>query len=153
MRRVLRARRAAAPVVADVEAAIDGIVARYVRAGVIDDARYAERKAGRLHRRGTSARHIRRKLALAGIAHEGIDRALDATRAELAADNDALDLRAALAFARRRRLGPFRAAAERTDRRDRDLAALGRAGFAYALARRVIDADDAETLLAEETPP
>lgn len=150
MRRVLRARREAAPIVADVEAVIDGIVARYVRSGIIDDARYAERNAARLHRRGTSQRYIREKLKLAGIDRDQTDRALDATRAELPGDATDLDLRAAVALARRRRLGPFRAAADRRERRNKDLAALGRAGFALDIARRVVDADDAATLLAEQ---
>jgi regulatory protein len=147
-RRVFNARRRDAPVVADVEAVIERIVARYVANGLIDDARYAERRAGSLHRRGVSSRHIREKLKLAGIARDGAELALDATREELDLDEADLDLRAAVALARRRRLGPFRATG-RPERRDRDLAALARAGFAFDIARRVIDADDAEALLAD----
>ncbi len=153
MRRVLKARRADAPIVADVEAVIDAIVARYGQAGIVDDARYAERKAGSLHRRGVSRRHIREKLRLAGIGHESARRALDATREELAIGGTQMDLHAALAFARRRRLGPFRATAERREWRAKDLAALGRAGFDLDVARRVIDTDDPETLIAPDTSP
>ena len=51
-----------------------------------------------------------------------------------------------MALARRRRLGPFRAEAERADRRHRDLAAMARAGFALAVARKVIDAADVAAL-------
>jgi regulatory protein len=149
MRRVFQARRDNSPVVADVEAVIDGIVARYTKAGVIDDARYAERKAGNLHRRGVSSRHIREKLKLAGIGRDSTDRALEVARDELAVDDTGLDLRAAVALARRRRLGPFRAAGERSERRTRDLAALGRAGFAFDIARRVIDTDDPDALIAD----
>ncbi|MHA1114431.1 MAG: regulatory protein RecX, partial [Alphaproteobacteria bacterium] len=63
---------------------------------------------------------------------------------------EAADLAAAIAYARRRRLGPWRVAAARAERRERDLAALARAGFNYDLARRVVDAPDtaaAEALL------
>jgi regulatory protein len=56
------------------------------------------------------------------------------------------DLAAALTFARRRRLGPYRSAANRVEHRERDLAALGRQGFPYEVARRVIEADDAAAL-------
>jgi regulatory protein len=42
--------------------------------------------------------------------------------------------------ARRRRLGPYRPA-ERATFREKDLAALARAGFGFALARSVIDAE------------
>jgi regulatory protein len=151
MRRVLKARRDQAPVVADVEALIDSIVARYVRSGIIDDARFAERLAGRLHRRGTSSRHMREKLKRAGVDAEAANGAIELTRAEAGAQDP--DLQAAVAFARRRRLGPFRPAAERSERRTRDLAALGRAGFAFDVARRVIDAHDIEALMAGEEAP
>ena len=49
---------------------------------------------------------------------------------------------AALAFARRRRLGPFRTTASRAEHREKDLAKLARQGFAYETARRIIDADE-----------
>lgn len=153
MRRVRTAQRAAVPIVAAAEAVIDDIIARYTKAGVLDDARYAERKAGSLHRRGVSSRHIREKLKRAGIDRDGVDQALETTREELAADGHELDLRAALAFARRRRLGPFRTTGARDERRSRDLAALGRAGFALDIARQVIDADDPDALLPDGPPP
>lgn len=146
MRRIDKARTHDMPVVDNAEAVIDSILARYAKAGVIDDARYAERKAGSLHRRGTSSRHIREKLKLAGIDRDDVERALDVARDELAVDATGMDLQAALAFARRRRLGPFRASADRAERRNRDLAALGRAGFSFDIARRVIDTDDPDAL-------
>ena len=146
MRRIDRARNHDMPVVDNAEAVIASILARYTKAGVIDDARYAERKAGSLHRRGTSSRHIREKLKLAGIDRDDVERALDVARDELAVDATGMDLQAALAFARRRRLGPFRDPADRDERRSRDLAALGRAGFSFDVARRVIDTDDPDAL-------
>jgi regulatory protein len=52
-------------------------------------------------------------------------------------------LAAAAAYARRRRLGPFRRVPEeRAERRQKDLAALARRGFGYGVAKQVIDADD-----------
>jgi len=79
------------------------------------------------------------------VAAEHIARALGLLREAMAEP----DLAAALAFARRRRLGPYRASAARGAHRTRDLAALGRQGFAYALARRVIEAADLADLEAE----
>ncbi len=58
------------------------------------------------------------------------------------------DLLAALRYARRRRLGPF-CRGDRFERREKDLAALARAGFGVAFARPVIDADDADALIDE----
>jgi regulatory protein len=45
---------------------------------------------------------------------------------------------AAWRYARRRRLGPYRTK-ERAEKRERDVAALCRAGFGFSLAAKVID--------------
>lgn len=140
LRRVRKARHAEAPVVENAEAVIDGIVAKYVKAGVLDDRRFAERKADSLSRRGTSQRRIREKLAMARVGRDDVDHALSNLR-----DDDS-EFAAAVALARRRRLGPFADAAIRRERRDKHLAAMGRAGFALGLARRVIDAKDEDAL-------
>lgn len=110
---------------------VEAVVEKLARAGLIDDRRYAEVKTGSLRRRGASNR------AVAGRLHaEGIDRAI------VAAVNDPVDERtAAFVHARRRRIGPYRQPAQRADRRNRDLAAMVRAGFSYDLAREVVDGD------------
>jgi len=51
------------------------------------------------------------------------------------------NLAAAAAYARRRRLGPFRRPDQRDEKRDKDLAALARQGFGYDTATRIIDSD------------
>ena len=119
-------------------AAVEALIAELLGAGLLDDARYAGERARVLHRRGASARAIRAGLRAKGIEADDIDRAL-AGLAEEAAEPE---LAAALAYARRRRLGPYRGPDTRMDRREKDLAALGRKGFGYDLARRVIETDD-----------
>ena len=128
-----------APVVDDAEAVIEGIVAKYVKAGILDDRRFAAHKADTLARRGTSQRRIREKLALARVGRDDVDHAVAGLREGTAGDSE---FAAAVALARRRRLGPFADPAIRRERRDKHLAAMGRAGFALGLARRVIDAKD-----------
>lgn len=145
-RRVRKAEMAEAPVMDDVGQAIEAIVAKFVRAGVIDDKAFAQTKARALHRRGTSTRLTRRKLGLAGIDAGTLDQAMAALDRELDTDPVERELRAAVALARRRRLGPFRPKAERKEKRLRDLAAMARAGFAYALAKKVIDASSSDAL-------
>ena len=125
-------------------AAVDELIARLTRTGLLDDAAYAMARARSLARRGASARGIRSRLLHKGVAPDLIDQAL-AGLADAAVEPE---LAAALAFARRRRLGPYRAEA-RAERRERDLAALGRQGFDLALARRVIDARDIRELEEE----
>jgi regulatory protein len=148
-RRVRRAEIAEAPIMDGVEEAIEATVRRFVLAGAIDDKEFAQTKARALHRRGTSSRMTRRKLALAGVDADTLDRALDALDEELDTDPERREWRAAVALARRRRLGPFRPEAQRADRRNRDLAAMARAGFALSVARKVIEAESVDALEEE----
>jgi len=127
---------------------IDALIARYQETGLLDDTAYSQMRAESLHRRGASKRMTRAKLAAKGVGSEDIDAALD-TLAETIAEPD---LSAACNYARRRRLGPWRLA-KREESRDRDLASLGRQGFSYDLARKVIDAEDGDALEAEAKRP
>jgi regulatory protein len=144
-RRVRKAEIAEAPIVVNVQRVIDAIVARFVHAGVIDDKAFAQTKARVLHRRGTSTRLTRQKLKLAGIDGETLDGAMAGLDQELDTDPRQREWRAAVALARRRRLGPFRQK-DRKEHRNRDLAAMARNGFEYEIARKVIDAVDADAL-------
>jgi regulatory protein len=85
-----------------------------------------------LRRRGGSARAIQAKLSAKGVDRTAIAAALEG--------EDGDEEQAALAFARRRRLGPFRPG-ERAPYRDKDLAAMARAGFRFDVARGVIDTE------------
>jgi regulatory protein len=140
-RRVRRAEMAEAPVIDNVKQAIDAIVAKFVDAGVIDDKAFAQTKARALHRRGSSNRVTRQKLRFAGVDGDTLDKAMEGLDEELDTDPRQREWLAAVALARRRRLGPFRQK-ERKEHRDRDLAAMARGGFEYQLARKVIDAAD-----------
>ncbi len=104
---------------------VDALIERCIAQGWIDDAGYAERKAAGLRRQGRSTRVIRGTLAAKGIAAELVDPLIGGPEE---------DLQAARELARRRKLGLS------AERRMRDLAVLGRAGFDYDTARRVIDA-------------
>jgi regulatory protein len=125
--------------------AIEALIRRFTERGLLNDDAYARARAASLFRRGESLYAIRRRLAVKGVGDTEIEAALDALSEEAAEP----DLAAAIALARRRRLGPFRPAAERAERRDRDLAALSRRGFDLETARRVVDATDLAELEAE----
>ncbi len=126
-------------------AAVDALVARFARSGLVDDRRFAEGKAASLHRRGGSARAIRATLAAKGVPAQEIDAAVTGLE-DLSADPE---LAAACAFARRRRLGPWRRPEDRAEMQSKDLAALGRGGFSFETARRVLQAETPEELEAE----
>lgn len=116
-------------------ALVKDVVERCLRSGLVDDARYAEARAASLRRRGGSARTIRAKLAAKGVARDTLDSAVAVSPEEEAV--------AAHALARRRRLGPYRPD-DRSAFRQKDLAALARAGFAFDLARSVVDGERLE---------
>ena len=145
-RRVAKAKMLEAPVMENVRQAIDTIVAKFVDAGVIDDKAFAQTKARSLHRRGTSSRLTRQKLKMAGVDGDTLDEAMEGLDIELDVTPAQREQRAAAALARRRRLGPYRPAEDRKDHRTRDLAAMARAGFAYDVAKKVIDAKDPDSL-------
>lgn len=115
---------------------VEAELQRLIAAGLLDDATYADTLARSLRRRGASRRLVRARMSEKGV---GGDLAVAALAEE--EDPAAAELEAAMALARRRRLGPWRSEAERAARRDRDLAALARAGFDLQTARAVIDAD------------
>lgn len=149
-RKVERTRRRGGTVLENADQTIEAIVGRYVQAGLLDDRRYAETKAQSLRRRGDSARRIRLKLKMAGIDDDGAAAALAQAADEMGDDNSASELRAALRLAERRRLGPYRPTATRKDMRQRDIAAMARAGFSSDVARRVIDATEPQRLLKDD---
>lgn len=122
----------------DVEALIEGAVEAMARRGLVNDAAFAKALAGSLHRRGDSRRLIERKLAQKLVPEAEI---ADAIAALDEASEDP-DLDAAWAYARRRRLGPYRREDRRADCRDKDMASLARRGFGYRIARAVIDAEE-----------
>jgi regulatory protein len=146
-RRVRKAEMLDAPVMDNVEQAIEAVVQKFVTAGLLDDKAFAQTKARSLHRRGASNRLTRQRLQAAGIDQDTVDSAMISLDDELGADPQSRELKAAAAFARRRRLGPYRTK-DREPNRQRDLAALARAGVAYDFARKVIDAVDPDTLSA-----
>lgn len=112
--------------------------------GLVDDRSYARARARRLHRQGKPLQRIGGMLAEKGVGAADVDHALEALAEEC---GPALDLRAAIVFARRRRLGPFaRERSDDPDLRRKALAAFGRAGFPYNLAVQVLDADDVSVL-------
>ena len=145
-RRVAKAQMLDAPVMDNVKQAIEAIVARFVDAGVIDDKAFAQTKARALHRRGTSTKLTRRRLQMAGVDGATLDTAMSALDQELDTNPRQREWQAAVALARRRKLGPYRPLTERKDKRNRDLAAMARAGFDYDVARKVIDATDVDAL-------
>jgi regulatory protein len=125
---------------------IDVLLEAYRRAGLLDDAAYAAQRVASLNLRGESLARIRARLAANGVDNAIATQALSELREERADP----DLVAACAFARRRRLGPYRREAADLAR---ELAAFDRAGFSRRVASQVLACDDinaAEALARDE---
>ncbi len=129
-------------------ALIDALVARYRATGLIDDAAYAAGRARSGLARGRSPRRIAAGLAAKGVGAEDAAAAL----AALGEDGADPELAAACAYARRRRLGPFRRGPGGTEERRRELAAFARAGFGRRTAEAVLACKDAAAVAALIAP-
>ncbi len=142
LRRAERARHAHGGDTSEFTAWAEEIVAHMVRCGMVDDARYALGRAIALRSLGKSPGKIRAALSAKGVGRDLIATALDSTA--ITATGDDATLNAALAYARRRRLGPFGIqtgdAAAKRKQLSKDLAALARAGFSYDIAKQVMSA-------------
>lgn len=146
-RRILRWLRAAGDDEGAAEAAAAARLAarrvadRLVELGVVNDAAFAEGRARSLNRAGRSRRAVAAHLAARGIGAE--------TAGAVLRDDPEAEFAAAVAHARRRRLGPFRTVAGDPARLQKELAAFARAGFARDVALRALrmEREAAEELL------
>ena len=121
---------------AEFYAAADALIERYTSSGLLNDRVYAEAKVSSLRRRGLSRQAIAHKLQAKGLAKSEILAGLEITDAE----KEEPELEAALALARRKKLGPFRPVpATDPDRKKKDMAALARAGFSYDIAAAALN--------------
>lgn len=111
----------------------DALCDRFVEAGYVDDAAWARMKAGSLLRRGYGGRRVAQALHVAGVEAE--------VREDVAPDHGAAR-RAAVALAQRRRFGPWGPGTDDRTVREKQLAAMLRAGHALDIAREIVDATD-----------
>lgn len=131
--------------VAEGSGALDprAVVERLVELRYVDDEAYARTRAGGLLRRGYGGRRIDQALRGAGIA-EDLREEVSPKAAEAC--------RAALALARKRGFGPYGVQPPDRDKREKQIAAMLRAGHGFDAVRAVVDAttiEQVEQWLAE----
>ena len=118
-------------------ALVNEAIASLISATLIDDARLARLWVVSLRRRGTSSRMIRQKLREKGVGVSHIDAALAGSESDEDGDPE---LASALAYAKRRRLGPFRNPYDDSwERKRKDMATMARVGFSFGIAQGIID--------------
>jgi regulatory protein len=110
---------------------LETLAARLVALGYVNDAAFAAMKSRAMTARGLGHRRVSEQLSAAGVG--AADRG--------APPDEQAALVTALAFARRKRLGPFaRAVSDDPAIRQKALAAMLRAGHPMAAARRILAA-------------
>ena len=112
---------------------VAAMVSRYVEKGYVDDAVYARARASDLLRRGYGGRRVKQALGQAGIGESVAD---EVAPEEYAARNAALHL------ARKRGFGPFAASPPDREKREKQIAAMLRAGHTFDHVLAVLDAAD-----------
>ena len=107
----------------------DALAEKLAELGYIDDRAFGEARAAAMGRRGLGKRRVTGALHQAGIVEADRDAIVPAV------EDRALET--ALAFARRRRIGPFAAVRAERPEREKQIAAMIRGGHDFTLSRRI----------------
>ena len=121
------------------------IADRMAELGYVNDRLFAEAKAGAMARRGLGSRRVGEALRHSGVVGE------DAEHVAPIVEADAVP--SALAFARRKRIGPFAAAPAERPLREKQLGGMLRAGHGLDLSRSIINmapGEDVEWMLVHD---
>ncbi|ANT63108.1 hypothetical protein AYJ57_21810 (plasmid) [Salipiger sp. CCB-MM3] len=129
-RRVRRKLRGTSLEEAQFSPVIDAAVRYCLDRKYVDDQRYAELFIESARRRSMSRRKIEGKLREKGLSPDDYQ--------ELVEDSDGSDLEAAVTFARKKRIGPFRIG-DHDQYRQKDMAKLARQGFDFDVCCRVME--------------
>lgn len=131
---------------------LEDLIVNFTRSGLLNDNVYAEGMVKSFRRKGLSTRALYARLQSKGLGADQIRAALAAAGEDCRQTENF----AALRFAQRKRLGPFRTSpliSESGDERfsQKELAAFARGGFSYDLARSILEmsAEEAEDLLRQ----
>jgi len=117
-------------------APIDALVERFAELRYVDDRSYGDSKAKSLERRGYGLRRVDQALMAAGIEPE--------MREEIRGEVD--EGEAALAYARRKRIGPFATTAPSPEQRQKQFAAMVRAGHSFDRVKAILGAASEDEL-------
>ena len=123
---------------------VEDLIQRYLKNGILNDEAYAQTQAASMGRRGKSLRTIRFRLLQKSLPKKIIDKTIEALENEIGSP----DLPAAIAYARKRRFGPYRRDVNNLENLEKELAALARSGFSYSIALSIVKAKNIDELEA-----
>ncbi len=116
---------------------VRGIVERLIELGYVDDAAYAKARSRDLMARGYGARRVDQALYAAGIDEE--------VRSDQS-PSEAVARRAVILLARKRGFGPFSRKEMDQKLREKQIAAMIRAGHDFTAARAIVAAESEEEI-------
>jgi regulatory protein len=105
------------------------IVEKFAELGYIDDRAFGEARAAAMGRRGLGQRRVTGALRQAGLN--------EADSAAIVPEVEDRALETALAFAKRRRIGPFALEQADAPQREKQIAAMIRGGHGFTIARKI----------------
>ena len=121
---------------AEAQSRINSVVQTLQQEGYLNDTQFAVNWALTLQKNGKSRRWIAAKLREKGLRSNAVAAALEV----LDSQTDNWEEEAARSYAERRRLGPYRTPEDTSwERRQKDLAAMTRAGFGFGLSKQILD--------------
>jgi regulatory protein len=125
---------------------IPDIIAEFLDKNWLNDERFAENRARSLFREGSSLQSIRFKLIEKGIAGDLSEQTIEnlADETDLSKHDIDIDIVAAISYAQKRRIGPFRINDDAEQNRDKDMGALARRGFSFDIAGKILSTDREE---------
>lgn len=121
-------------------AMVDKLVEKFINVGLLDDRTYTRATVTSLRRRGKSTRTIQTTLRAKGLNPEQIETALNEIDTESHENSAEAERHAALTFARKKRLGPWRSDKEADFQKE--LSRMARAGFSYDTSRSVLEINE-----------
>ncbi len=135
LQRRVKRRLSVSRIAPETAALIDTAIAELLALHLIDDAKFAEIRAATLVRKGLPKRRIAQSLRAKGVA---------ASTIESTGATDVDDLAQARRFVERKRLGHLRRGGVTPQTHAKDLRALARAGFGYAVAKGALAAAESD---------
>ncbi|MCB1720952.1 MAG: regulatory protein RecX [Rhodospirillales bacterium] len=121
-------------------ALVDQLVEKFIHAGLLDDAVYTRAMVTSLRRRGKSTRAIHSALRAKGLNADQIEQTLTTIDQQTHNNETEAERHAALIFARKKRLGPWRG--DREIDFQKELSRMARAGFSCDTSRSVLEINE-----------
>ena len=116
-------------------------IQKRIKQGILNDQNYANSWVNHLHEKGKSKLQIIQKLMQKGVAKHIIDKEIEVISGQQQ------QKQAAIAYARKRRLGPFNPNPQkRKEKRQKEIASMMRVGHPYDITKTIIDAQNEEEL-------